>query len=271
MGYLRCLLLYRCNIPKQHYDFFNKPDADDLKWLSETHSNSTYSVRTVTPACPTPLLPIPDPPNGGGSGKEGPSGGLSPQSVTPVAASQAVQPSDKGGKGFNIRTLTGKIKSIVRKKFLPNFPAFATLLLTVLLLAKPAQSADLAGQNMSAFVSFVPGKARTSGAQSVSMTQTSSQDQFLTPLSAATTAVLTRKQSFLLSLHALSAAGQLLTNPQFLKTYHVDVSDDPDSKALLSYLQCETCQKRSRRCHGSTQHPQCKSWQSWKPSESVLQ
>jgi hypothetical protein len=33
--------LYRCNSPKQHNDFFNKPDADDLKWLSETHSNST--------------------------------------------------------------------------------------------------------------------------------------------------------------------------------------------------------------------------------------
>ena len=79
--------------------------------------------------------------------------------------------------------------------------------------------------------------------------KTGSDDSQLFSLSADTTAALTRKQGFLFSLSALSASLNLLVDPNFLHKCNV-VSDDPDSKALLSYLQCDACAERSRRCQG---------------------
>ena len=244
--------IFQCKIPRQHYTFDSEPSKLDLEVLKEVQANSTYSVRTATPVSGPPVQTVPDPP-GGGDGGGGPPG-LSPGSALQVrstSAPQTVQPPDgKATKGFSIKTLTNKLKSLAmsRRKFLPRFPALA-MLLTMSLLAKPATTAGLqpvGSADSSAFSS--PGKARYTA--STVTEKTGSGDFELSCLSADTSALLTRKLARkIFSLSALSASFNLLVDPTFLVKNNL-VSDDPDSKSLLSYLQCDACAERSRRCQG---------------------
>ena len=255
--------VFACKVPKSHYTFFSEPEPSDLKLLQESHGNSTYSVKSIQ-GCPTPVQPSLKPPSGDDS--EGRPPGPVPGTAQPAMTAQTSQPAkpDEKTKGFTLKTLTSKIQSLsLKKRLLPKFPTLATLLLSLSLLTRSSSAGAEPVTSRTAVPSFLAGKARYDSDVIAStllnrstLLNSTTGETGLQPssLSALTCSVLARKHAFLFSVTALSACMNLLVDPNFIDPDSIHscklIGDDPDSKGLLSLLQCDACSERSRRCPG---------------------
>ena len=238
--------IFQNKIPKQHFSFFSDPSPIDIQSLQASHGKATFSVLTTGPVCQPSVQPSQDPP-GGGSGGEGPTG-PSPGSTAPTRAAQVSQPTqpsgDKTAKGFSLRNLSMKLKSLIYKpRILPKFSSLATLIISLSLLAKPGDTAEIGPLGSADASNFLRRNARNASVLTMRTGFDSLPTAGWAP-SNSTAVSLTRKGGFLFTMSAMSATLSMLTDPEFLHKCNA-LADDPDSKALLNLQLCDSCAERS--------------------------